>query len=372
MRRTSLGFVSFGRLSNRARVSGALCPPSLQVLALVGQRVGRRLAHLNALERLVDADSVVDRQHARGDRGRALPTGSAMEVRPPPLPEPVHHLLDRALDQRGWEAAVVRERETLLLDARLGEGSLDLLALTRAVLAVLREVQHPLDAEPVEHGDILAVERVRADQQPLEHVGVSVGPKPGRHEGNDGWSADPTGATPSLSSITVPMRTDTFDLAGLQLPTGGGRRLELHVALDGLELGGERYELAPALAPVELDVSRTVGSGYALRLRFEAALEGPCMRCLEPAAPVMAVDSLEVSQPSEELDSPYLDGEVLDLGGWAHDALALSLPAKLLCREDCAGLCPVCGADLNQAGPEHRHASEPDPRWAKLSELRIE
>jgi DUF177 domain-containing protein len=63
---------------------------------------------------------------------------------------------------------------------------------------------------------------------------------------------------------------------------------------------------------------------------------------------------------------------VLELRRWARDALALALPTKLLCRPDCAGLCPVCGADLNETGPDHTHEREPDPRWAKLSELRLE
>jgi uncharacterized protein len=98
------------------------------------------------------------------------------------------------------------------------------------------------------------------------------------------------------------------------------------------------------------------------------------MRCLEPAAPAFQVDALEISQPGqgEELESPYIEDEVLDTAGWARDALALTLPEKLLCRADCAGLCAVCGADLNHAGPEHHHEREPDPRWAKLSELRFE
>ena len=60
------------------------------------------------------------------------------------------------------------------------------------------------------------------------------------------------------------------------------------------------------------------------------------------------------------------------MGSWARDALALAMPAKILCREDCAGLCPVCAADLSEAGPEHHHEQPPDPRWAKLRELRLE
>jgi uncharacterized protein len=146
------------------------------------------------------------------------------------------------------------------------------------------------------------------------------------------------------------------------------------VAIDPFELAGERYRVPAAAVPVRLDISRTSGDGYALRLRFAAELEGPCMRCLTPAAPAVDVDAREVSQPgeSDELLSPYVEAGVLDLSGWAHDALALALPAQFLCREDCAGLCPLCGADLNTAGPEHGHEPEPDPRWAKLSELKFD
>ena len=170
------------------------------------------------------------------------------------------------------------------------------------------------------------------------------------------------------------LRTDTFDLGGLRLSAGEGRSLELHIGFDPFLLAGERYLVQPALSPGRLDISRTTGAGYALRLRFQATLVGPCMRCLEPASPVFAVDAREISQPGEtdQLSSPYVERGVLDLQAWARDALALTLPATLLCREDCAGLCPVCGADLNAAGSGHRHDREPDPRWAKLSELRFE
>ncbi len=172
----------------------------------------------------------------------------------------------------------------------------------------------------------------------------------------------------------MPLQSDTFDLGALRLTAGEGRRLKLAVAIDPFLLGGERYPVEPPLVSARLDISRTTGNGYALRLRFEATLAGPCMRCLEPAAPSYAVDAREVSQPAEtdELDSPYVQRGVLDVRAWARDALALVLPAKLLCRADCAGLCPVCGADLNLAGADHRHEREPDPRWSKLSELRFD
>jgi uncharacterized protein len=129
----------------------------------------------------------------------------------------------------------------------------------------------------------------------------------------------------------------------------------------------------PAEIEAIIDVSRTTHGGYALRLRFSAGITGPCMRCLEPAMPKTAVDAREVDQPGggEDLRSPYVKGEELDLAAWARDAYALTLPAQVVCREDCAGLCPECGANLNEQ-PDHAHEREPDPRWAKLRELRFE
>jgi uncharacterized protein len=168
-------------------------------------------------------------------------------------------------------------------------------------------------------------------------------------------------------------RTDSFDLATLGLASGEGRRLTLAVAPGSFDFGGTSYEVVPAEIDATLEVSRMTHGGYALRLRFATALSGPCMRCLEPAEPEAEVDAREVEQPGggEELRSPYVEGEVLDLAAWARDAYALALPNQVVCREDCAGLCPECGANLNEQ-PDHAHEAAPDPRWAKLRELRFE
>ena len=173
----------------------------------------------------------------------------------------------------------------------------------------------------------------------------------------------------------MPQRTDVFDLARLGLTSGEGRRLDLHVAVEPFEFGGQRYAAEPDVVPVRLDVSRTTGNGWALRLRFAVRVTGPCMRCLEPAAPEFDVDAREVEQPGaadEELSSPYVnaDGE-LDVAAWARDALALTLPAQITCTPECAGLCQQCGANLNE-DPEHAHEAVPDTRWSKLSEIRFE
>ena len=169
-------------------------------------------------------------------------------------------------------------------------------------------------------------------------------------------------------------RTDILDLGRLGLSSGEGRHLDLTVRVGRFEFGGERYEALPADVPAQLDVSRTTGNGWFVRLRLDALLRGPCMRCLEDAGRTVAIDVREVDQPGaddEELESPYLDGDELDVGAWARDALVLELPAQIVCSDECKGLCPVCGENLNTAEQGHAHEAAPDPRWAKLSELKL-
>jgi uncharacterized protein len=165
----------------------------------------------------------------------------------------------------------------------------------------------------------------------------------------------------------------TFDLGRLGLTSGEGRRFPVDVDLESFTFGGERYEVDPERVSVTLDVARMLHGGWSLRLRFAAEIIGPCMRCLAGASPEVSVDSREIHQPgsdTDELESPYVGDDELELTDWARDALALALPSQILCRPDCAGLCPECGEDLN-ANP-HEHERAPDPRWAKLGELRLE
>jgi uncharacterized protein len=167
--------------------------------------------------------------------------------------------------------------------------------------------------------------------------------------------------------------TDIFDLGRLKLRSGEGRRLDLEVMLDRLTLGGQDYEIDGRRVPVRLDAAHTT-SGWSLRLRFDVKLAGPCMRCLEPAGRVISIDAREVDQPGggDDLSSPYVDGEEVDVRAWARDALALALPAQIVCREDCRGICAVCGENLNDLPSDHAHERAPDPRFAKLSELRFD
>lgn len=167
-------------------------------------------------------------------------------------------------------------------------------------------------------------------------------------------------------------RTDSFDVGQLGLSSGEGRSLDLEVPVDAFDFGGQRYVVEGGDVEARLDVSHTV-SGYAFRLRFDAELDGPCVRCLEGAGHRAEVDAREIDQPDggEELSSPYYDEGHLDMRAWARDALALALPTQIVCRPDCAGLCPVCGENLNRS-PDHAHEPEPDPRWAALRELKLD
>jgi DUF177 domain-containing protein len=171
----------------------------------------------------------------------------------------------------------------------------------------------------------------------------------------------------------VAQKARTFDLGRLSLVSGEGRSVDLEVPIATLEFGGQRYEVEGGGTDARLDVAHTT-SGYALRLRFPVRLHGPCMRCLEDADEAIEIDVREVDQPGggDDLRSEYLEGVELALASWAHDALALALPTQIVCREECRGLCAVCGANLNDAGDDHHHEPEPDPRWAKLSELKLD
>ena len=167
----------------------------------------------------------------------------------------------------------------------------------------------------------------------------------------------------------------TIDLSSLNLSFGDGKRLPLPVHLEPFELGGQTYAAVPEEVAARLEASRPSG-GIALHLTFTAHLEGPCMRCLEPASVDVAVDAREVDQTDtddEELKSPYVHDDELEIGRWAHDATILALPNQILCRPECLGLCPTCGEPLNDAAPgAHDHGGTRDPRWAALDALRDE
>jgi uncharacterized protein len=163
----------------------------------------------------------------------------------------------------------------------------------------------------------------------------------------------------------------SFNLRTVKLRPGEQFVGPAEIAFEPLELGGERYRQEPPTAEGNLTVTRTT-SGTLFELSFDTTLRGPCMRCLADASVVVRIRAREYDErnaKSEELESPYVVDDRIDLSAWGRDAVALALPDKLLCKEDCAGLCPSCGANRNES-PCACEPAAPDERWAKLSELR--
>ena len=163
----------------------------------------------------------------------------------------------------------------------------------------------------------------------------------------------------------------SFDLRRLKLRPGEQHREAIELELPAFEFGGQRYVPVPELVTAQLDVTRAV-TGTALALALTVRLHGPCYRCLGDAVlevPISVREYQASSPDDDELRTPYLVDDRLDVSSWARDAVALALPDKILCRPGCAGLCPECGENLNDTPHAHEEKTA-DPRWAALEALR--
>jgi len=160
------------------------------------------------------------------------------------------------------------------------------------------------------------------------------------------------------------------DLRTLRLIPGDYRRQEVPITILPFTAGQQEYRAEPSELRAQLGLTRLAG-GLLFDLAFEVAVIGPCQRCLEDANIVLDVNAREyqadVPEVEDEETTPYLVGELLDVDRWATDSAILSLPIVIRCREDCAGLCPQCGADRNLVAC----GCEPpkDARWERLREL---
>jgi uncharacterized protein len=162
----------------------------------------------------------------------------------------------------------------------------------------------------------------------------------------------------------------SVDLRTLRLAPGDYRRLRVSATIAPFTAGAQEYHAEPAEVEAQLGLTRLAG-GLLFDLVFEVVIIGPCQRCLEPAHADLSVSAREyqadVPEVVDEETTPYLQGEMLDVDRWATDSAILSLPLVIRCREDCAGLCPQCGADRNVIAC----GCEPpkDARWERLREL---
>lgn len=143
---------------------------------------------------------------------------------------------------------------------------------------------------------------------------------------------------------------------------------------------------APAPGGMGLDVIAVPeGAELELDLRLESVLEGllvsgtvraqavgECVRCLEPVRldielPLQELFAYPDASAADDEDVQRLEDDLLDLSGLLRDTVVLALPLQPVCRDDCPGLCPECGARLAD-DPGHAH-EQVDPRWAALRDM---
>ncbi len=141
-----------------------------------------------------------------------------------------------------------------------------------------------------------------------------------------------------------------------------------------LDLSQEEWNGArPVTQPVHVEGRvRNMAGALLLNARLDTVLSLTCDRCAKPFSREKAVEYetlLAMEVENDESDDIVLldrNGE-LDLDELMRDVFLLNMDTKNLCQEDCKGLCPGCGADLNRE--ECRCKREIDPRWAKLAQL---
>ena len=139
----------------------------------------------------------------------------------------------------------------------------------------------------------------------------------------------------------------------------------------GLDLIG-----VPAGAELDLDLRlEAVMEGVLVSGSVEAPLVGECGRCLDPVEQTLEVsvqqlysyDDADV-EADEDDDTGRLEGDLIDFEPAVRDAVVLALPLSPLCSDDCAGLCPDCGARWDELPEDHTH-DQIDPRWAGLQTM---
>ena len=126
---------------------------------------------------------------------------------------------------------------------------------------------------------------------------------------------------------------------------------------------------------------RLAGNEVFVNGHVETRAQVECDRCLKPVElPVSADFALEyisgadyessaVAELTEaEMSVSVFDGEAIDVDEIVKEQILLAVPTRMLCREDCKGICPECGTDLN-SGECACKKDDIDPRWAALKNL---
>ena len=164
-----------------------------------------------------------------------------------------------------------------------------------------------------------------------------------------------------------------------ELLTVDGRKKEYQVPLEmaALAAPGGEYPLKEAHPTVTLHILHTKNRQVVIDATAAFSLLIPCDRCLTPVETSFSLDfqrevdfNASEEDRAEALDEqPYVIGYELDVDRLVEDELLSVLPMKVLCREDCKGLCRVCGGNLNlHAFSCDDHSSE-DPRMSVIRDI---
>jgi uncharacterized protein len=148
-----------------------------------------------------------------------------------------------------------------------------------------------------------------------------------------------------------------FDLRSLRFGAVSETWRRLPVEVAPFVFAGLEYEVADGAVDLLLTASR-VGTDLTLTAELEADVMGPCQRCLGEADLAVTARGVEYvrhgDSEGDEDEDGYVSSSVVDVERWARDLIADALPLQMLCRDDCRGLCALCGVDLN-VDPGHRH-----------------
>jgi len=149
---------------------------------------------------------------------------------------------------------------------------------------------------------------------------------------------------------------------------------EIPVEFDTVTMLGETYPVTEKQS-VSLTLIHLGKKKIQMNAEIQMTLEIPCGRCLEPVSVpfVISVDQqLELSdtpdQVTEDSDEPYIDGYLLDVDALVRNELFVHIPLRVLCKEDCKGICKRCGTNLN-LGTCDCDATELDPRMAAILDI---
>jgi uncharacterized protein len=168
-----------------------------------------------------------------------------------------------------------------------------------------------------------------------------------------------------VSSATRALRVNASEL---RRQPGSHRRVELAIAPDDLDLGDDRVTGDVSVA---VDLESTI-DGIVVGGVASVAWSDACRRCLRPidGVAVAHVDELYQDHVTDP-DAFPIEGDQLDLAPMTRELVLLELPDAPLCRDDCAGICAVCGRDRN-VEPCDCDDTVRDERWAVLDQLDLE